>query len=211
MDFTASTAMVHAGFIAQEVEQAAQSVGFISSIVHAPANNSDPYKLSYAEIVVPLVKALQELSKTTDSLKIVTTKQDSINKGLQAQIDRIVNRCCPAPSGEQTPGNNGNGVSKTMGSINIELSDNNAIVLNQNAPNPFAEQTTISYSIPANATSAQILFYDTNGLMIKNVAITTTGLGQINVYANDLSNGIYSYTLIVDGKIIATKKMVKQQ
>ena len=28
---------------------------------------------------------------------------------------------------------------------------------------------------------------------------------------NDLSNGTYSYTLIIDGAVIATQKMVKQQ
>ena len=176
-----------------------------------PDVGNEAYALRYEEVVVPLVKAVQELSKTTDSLKMVITKQDSINKALQAQIDRIVNTCCSASSGQQAPGNNSNGVNKTMVSINVELTDVNAIVLNQNVPNPFAEQTMISYNTPPTTTSAQIIFYDTNGTMIKNVPITTTGQGQIIVYANDLSNGIYSYTLIVDGKIIATKKMVKQQ
>jgi hypothetical protein len=41
--------------------------------------------------------------------------------------------------------------------------------------------------------------------------ITAKGKGQLNVYANDLTNGIYSYTLIVDGKVFDTKKMIKQQ
>ncbi|MFI5141478.1 MAG: T9SS type A sorting domain-containing protein [Bacteroidia bacterium] len=63
-----------------------------------------------------------------------------------------------------------------------------------------------------NLTGApQLLFYDVNGKQIQNVNITTKGKGQLNVYANDLTNGVYSYTLIVDGKIIDTKKMVKQQ
>ena len=30
------------------------------------------------------------------------------------------------------------------------------------------------------------------------------------MYANDLTNGLYSYYLIVDGKVIATKKLIKQ-
>jgi hypothetical protein len=29
------------------------------------------------------------------------------------------------------------------------------------------------------------------------------------VFANDLSSGIYTYTLVADGKIVATKKMMK--
>lgn len=46
--------------------------------------------------------------------------------------------------------------------------------------------------------------------MIKSVDIKSKGIGQLNVFANDLSNGVYSYTLIIDGKPTATKKMVKE-
>ncbi|NTW31528.1 MAG: hypothetical protein HGB12_02695 [Bacteroidetes bacterium] len=79
MDFTPSTAIVRSGFIAQEVEQAANDCGLISSIVSAPADiNTSAYSLGYAEIVVPLVKAVQELSKTTDSLKIHQVTTDGL-------------------------------------------------------------------------------------------------------------------------------------
>ena len=77
-------------------------------------------------------------------------------------------------------------------------------------PNPFAEQTVISYNIPSTATRSQILFYDNGGNLFKSVDIKTTGKGQLNVFANDLSSGMYSYTLIVDGNVIDTKKMIKQ-
>jgi hypothetical protein len=36
--------------------------------------------------------------------------------------------------------------------LNIELSDKNIVVLNQNVPNPFAENTTITYNIPDDFT-----------------------------------------------------------
>lgn len=45
--------------------------------------------------------------------------------------------------------------------------------------------------------------------MIKTVDLDSRGDGQLNVFADDLSNGIYTYALFVDGKIIDTKKMVK--
>lgn len=84
------------------------------------------------------------------------------------------------------------------------------MVLNQNVPNPFAEQTTITYNIPQNSGFAQIIFYNHLGQLIKVVDIKTKGKGQLNVFANDLTNGIYSYSLIIDGKIHDTKKMAKQ-
>ena len=70
VNFAPSSSIVHAGFIAQEVEAAALACGFKSTIVNAPANNNTAaYALSYSEIVVPLVKAVQELSKTVEELK----------------------------------------------------------------------------------------------------------------------------------------------
>ncbi len=58
----AKGAMLQTGFIAREVEQAAQSIGYDFSGVDAPKNENDYYGLRYAEFVVPLVKAVQELN-----------------------------------------------------------------------------------------------------------------------------------------------------
>jgi hypothetical protein len=50
----------YSGFIAQEVEAAAQKAGYSFSGVDGPKNEKDNYGLRYAEFVVPLVKAVQE-------------------------------------------------------------------------------------------------------------------------------------------------------
>ena len=55
--------IVHTGFAAQEVEEAAKRIGYDFSDVDKPANEHTPYGLRYSEFVVPLVKAVQELSK----------------------------------------------------------------------------------------------------------------------------------------------------
>ena len=51
--------IVYTGFIAQEVEDAAQSIGYDFSGVDKPQNDNDFYGLRYAEFTVPLVKAVQ--------------------------------------------------------------------------------------------------------------------------------------------------------
>ncbi len=94
--------------------------------------------------------------------------------------------------------------------LNVELSDKENIVLDQNVPNPFAERTIITYNIPASVQKAQIHFYNTNGQLINTVDVVERGEGQINVFGSDLSTGIYTYTLVADGKIVASKKMMKQ-
>jgi hypothetical protein len=40
------------------------------------------------------------------------------------------------------------------------------------------------------------------------VDVKEKGKGQLNVFAADLSSGVYTYSLIADGKLIETKKMV---
>ena len=51
------------GFIAQEVEKAAKESNFKFSGLQTPVNENTPYSISYAEFVVPLVKAVQEQQK----------------------------------------------------------------------------------------------------------------------------------------------------
>ncbi len=92
----------------------------------------------------------------------------------------------------------------------ITLENNSTVVLNQNAPNPFAEHTVISYNIPSDFSEAKIIFSSINGVVLKSVDIREKGAGSITVYASNLSNGTYSYSLIIDGITIDTKKMVKE-
>ncbi|HAO46278.1 MAG TPA: tail fiber domain-containing protein, partial [Ferruginibacter sp.] len=67
------------GFIAQEVEAAAQKAGFNFSGVDKPKNDKDFYGLRYAEFVVPLVKGMQEQQAIIEDQK----------KELQFQKQRI--------------------------------------------------------------------------------------------------------------------------
>lgn len=92
----------------------------------------------------------------------------------------------------------------------VELGDKNVIVLDQNVPNPFAESTVITYSIPTDFAKAQIHFSTAEGKLIRSVEVTAKGAGRLQVYASDLSSGVYFYSLVVDGKVIETKKMVKE-
>jgi hypothetical protein len=94
--------------------------------------------------------------------------------------------------------------------MDVVLSKTNTIVLNQNVPNPFAESTVITYSIPRSFNSAQLVFSTIKGEVIKTIDIKSPGKGQINVFASDISSGLYMYTLMVDGRQIDSKKMVKQ-
>ena len=61
--------ILQSGFIAQEVEIAAQKSGYDFSGLDLPGNSMDHYGLRYAEFTIPLVKAVQELSAENQALK----------------------------------------------------------------------------------------------------------------------------------------------
>lgn len=79
-------AIVYSGFLAQQVEKAAIESNFNFSGVHAPDNKNTAYSLSYAEFVVPLVKAVQELS-AENNLQIIELEE--IEKQNRQQQKRI--------------------------------------------------------------------------------------------------------------------------
>ncbi|MEP6793097.1 MAG: proprotein convertase P-domain-containing protein [Saprospiraceae bacterium] len=56
------------GFLAQDVEKAANSLGFDFNGVDKPKNEQDPYGLRYSVFVVPLVKAVQEQQVMIENL-----------------------------------------------------------------------------------------------------------------------------------------------
>lgn len=200
------------GFIAQEIEAVLpELVGSTTKPAEFDStgsviNPSVTYKnLNYNAFIALLMCGIQEQQSTIDSLKEDNEKQDSINNSLQTQLNFLsdmINACCSNHSMLQ---NNSN-----TGKTDVNLKDGQSIVLEQNVPNPFAEQTTIGYFLPDNSIIAQMLFYNAGGKLIQSVDLKEKGKGQLNVFGSDLTNGIYTYTLVVDGKIVETKKMMKQ-
>ena len=77
------------GFIAQEVEEASERLGFDFSGVDAPKNDSDHYSIRYAEFTVPLVKAVQELHQNLEDEKTAHAESKEKIKYLEAQLEAI--------------------------------------------------------------------------------------------------------------------------
>ena len=96
-------------------------------------------------------------------------------------------------------------------SIQIELgaSQNKDVpYLEQNAPNPFYDETIIKYYLPKNFESATMRFTDWQGRNLKTIQLQDAGEGTISISAKELAAGTYAYTLIMNGNIIDTKKMI---
>ena len=80
--------------------------------------------------------------------------------------------------------------------------------LYQNAPNPFNEQTTISYFLKGETNKAVITVYDMQGTPVKSIVLNSEGEGTVNISASELKPGMYMYSLISDEKLIDTKTMI---
>jgi len=210
------------GFIAQEVDSLAQKIGYNFDGVHVPSDAStNNYTISYATFVVPLVKAVQEQQKiidslmqhqkTTDSLQTATINSLLIHQATTDSLLTILQNCCLQGALNKPMQDNGlqlQDYPETL--LQVELVNNSQLILYQNEPNPFGDNTAIRYFIPENTKgNIFIVFYDMYGKEIKKTDVTTKGFGNINVNTENLASGIYSYSLIVNDKVIDTKKMMK--
>ena len=55
---------------------------------------------------------------------------------------------------------------------------------------------------------AQIIFTDVRGSVIKTVLLQNRGEASLRVFAPDLKKGIYTYSIVADGKTIDSKQMI---
>jgi hypothetical protein len=80
--------------------------------------------------------------------------------------------------------------------------------LDQNAPNPFSQNTVIHYHLPDNVSNAQLVVNDATGLLVKSFALNASDNGQVTVTGGELHPGAYSYSLIINGQKTETKQMI---
>ena len=81
-------------------------------------------------------------------------------------------------------------------------------VLYQNNPNPFSVDTKIKYELPLTTKTASLYIYNMNGSQIAQYPITTFGEGEVVVSGGAMNAGMYLYSLIADGQVIDTKRMI---
>ena len=177
----------HIGVVAQELQEIAPAL--VGNYTHKEFSDNDELTVDEeylsirdSEIKYMLVNAIKE--------------QQVIIEDLQVQIADL----------QSTIGS----VDDTNTVNDVDLVDVAQSTLGQNSPNPYNEGTVISYSVADNASSAKMNFYNLTGQLIKSVSLQN-GAGKVNVSADELPSGTYTYSLEVDGVLISNKKMVKMR
>ena len=92
-NYDASESIRQSGFIAQEVEKAANETGYDFNGVIIPKTNRETYSLAYSQFVVPLVKAMQEQQEMINVLKteleLIKTQTRDQQKRYELLLKRI--------------------------------------------------------------------------------------------------------------------------
>jgi len=201
----------HYGLIAQEVEEVLPGLikettfdpnvvrqikgGYDENTKKTVLNKDEEINfkaVNYTELIPIMIKGMQELSKTNE-------EKDAAIKDLQKQIDELKQL-----------------IKSNSATTNIKIQNSSEIVelksisvLEQNTPNPFTNNTAIHYSLPDNKGNAFINFYSSAGVVLKSVKLNASGKGVIDLKASELASGIYQYSLLIDGKVIETKQMIR--
>jgi len=171
------------GFVAQEVEAVVKKTGYVFTGVEAPQNENDHYSIRYAEFVVPLVKAVQELTA-------IINEQEKKAEEQQLEIAALKEKL---------------GINN---SVAADVLNNNKAALFQNTPNPFSSDTEIKMTLPETARQAHLILYNMEGKQLKRVQLSERGSASVKISAGEFNDGIYLYALIVDGKVVDTKRLI---
>ncbi|HUH74310.1 MAG TPA: tail fiber domain-containing protein [Chitinophagales bacterium] len=178
------------GYPTQKPEVLKDQTGFLAQEInevlpHLVSKDDQGYlSLNYIGLIPYLVDAIKEQNKQIETL--------------QEQIQG----CCSVNLNDEM------GAMSRVYNTEEFIESESYASLEQNAPNPFHQQTTIAYTIPESCLNSSLHIYNLNGAELRSYPISQKGRGRITVDAGSLKAGMYLYTLICDGKEVATKKMI---
>jgi hypothetical protein len=145
--------------------------------------------LNYTELIPIIIKGMQEQDALIQKQQQLMQKQELQMQQQQKQIDELKNM-----------------VTALTGKTGISDAAKGSS-LQQNAPNPFNQNTTIQFSVSSSAKQAQLMIYDQSGRLVRSFSLGT-GESQVTIDKGSLPGGNYAYTLMVDGKKVDTKNMI---
>ena len=162
--------------------------------------------VNYTGLIPVLIAGAQEQQSVIDSLEQSIADQAAAMASVMDQLDNLqdqINNCCTGGQGFK---NNQSGGNDGMEQDKSTLHGN---ILNQNTPNPFRSQTTISYSLE---TGGKVLLnvYDKTGKILTTLEESEqqSGTYRYEWDASGLPAGLYHYALYVDGELLV-KKAIK--
>ena len=135
----------------------------------------------YSDLVVVLIDAVNELSEKVETLEA-----------------QLAGTAKPGTTVSYAPGETAS---------TDEMPEADGTTLSQNSPNPWNEETRISYSLPDGFSDASIRIYNLQGTQVKKFDLSSP-FGEVVLQASELAAGIYIYSLVADGQELSTRRMM---
>ena len=177
------------GFLAQNLQKIFPELVQTAVDKSKGENNLFEYKtVNYLGMIPILTKALQE-----EHMQRIQTEQELTD--LKQRLENIEALLSQNSGASQ--------------SVNQKILNAAAIAtLDQNAPNPFNQKSTISCFIPSNTKNAMVVVYAGNGTKVKTFNNLNAGTNRLDIIANTLAGGVYTYVLLIDGKQADSRQMI---
>ena len=137
--------------------------------------------INYIELIPIMIQTLKELKTEVETLK--ENKESNVPKA--ASVDNAILEIADTPN-----------------------ADSLVPSLSQNTPNPFNTDTRVAYYLPETVSQAAIYIYDMQGAQKSVYSLTERGNAVVTINGGSLNAGMYLYSLIADGKLVDTKRMV---
>lgn len=177
----------YVGVIAQDIQKVVPSMVSEFELTNAKTNKKGNYlAVDPSEFTYMLINAVKE--------------QQTALEQKDAEVDELKERLSQLESLVQNALN-------TSGSIQrIELDTPSELF--QNQPNPFNETTRIKYALSPDTKNAVMQITDISGKLLKTIQLDASMNGEVIIEAQELNAGTYIYSLIADGQLLSTKKML---
>lgn len=146
------------------------------------------------EVFPDLVYVNKDGNKVINYVEMIPLLVQSINE-LNEKIEVLEG---------QASGRKAAAVRGTTGVDGSSISQNK---LYQNTPNPFKEKTTIHFTLADDAKDAAICIFDMTGKPVKKLPVSL-GMDSVSFKGYEIGEGMFLYSLVVNGQEIDTKKMI---
>lgn len=197
------------GVVAQEMQQVLPSAVMTSSKKFRPSDKEASEFLMFNpnDLIYSGLNAIKELDEENQALKNKVAESETKianleekvmqNEALEARVvqleqllTQMINQGADAP-------------------LSMRATSLTGASLSQNAPNPLHESTDIDYVLPEKYNVASLVIQDLNGRQVAQFELTES-VGKITFRPQSygLGTGTYVYSLVIDGNIVDTKKMV---
>ncbi|MCB0517077.1 MAG: tail fiber domain-containing protein, partial [Bacteroidetes bacterium] len=198
------------GFLAQEMETVIpQAVANVPVEIGASTPEREDDRTEWIKGIQPdfllpvIVQAMQEqqgiLEQKNEKIAALTNEVEDLQNRLDAlestlqKMSSAMQNCC---------------LSEKVDDISTATLNNSGARLEQNAPNPFYNKTIIQYYLPEDTRNANLQIVNIEGKVVKTISLDTTGYGTTTINGNDLAAGTYVYSLVINGKVSASKEMI---